>query len=82
MTEKTFDTIISVLINEKINAEKCNKHGINNAFIENINFALEELKKMNPNNNVEKLNQKMQTKTMLQKKLLNILENMESRKGR
>lgn len=44
MTEKTFETIVSVLINSKIDAEKNNKDGINNAYIESINNALEELK--------------------------------------
>ena len=43
-TEKTFETIVSVLINSKIDAEKNNKDGINNAYIESINNALEELK--------------------------------------
>ena len=52
MKEKTFDTIVSVLINSKIEAEKSNKHGINNAYIENINSALSELKEMKDNGKI------------------------------
>lgn len=44
MSEKTFETIVSVLINSKIEAEINNVSGINNAFIKNIDMALEELK--------------------------------------
>lgn len=46
MSEKTFETIVSVLINSKIEAEINNVRGINNAFIKNIDMALEELKNM------------------------------------
>ena len=44
MTDKTLNTIISVLINSKIDAETNNKDGINDAYIKNINEALQELK--------------------------------------
>ena len=46
MSEKTFETIVSVLINSKIEAEINNVRGINNAFIKHIDMALEELKNM------------------------------------
>lgn len=46
MTEKSFDTIVSVLINSKIKAENYNRDGINDAYIESINSALSELKEM------------------------------------
>ena len=46
MSEKTFETIVNVLINSKIEAEINNIRGINNAFIKNIDMALEELKNM------------------------------------
>ena len=46
MSKKTFETIVSVLINSKIEAEINNVKGINNTFIKNINMALEELKNM------------------------------------
>lgn len=46
MTEKTFDTIVSCLINSKLDAERDNVKGINDAYIHNIEDALEELKKM------------------------------------
>lgn len=39
MPEKTFDTIVAVLINAKNNAKKCNKHGINDEHIESIDSA-------------------------------------------
>lgn len=42
MTEKIFETIISVLINSKIEAKKYNKKGINDSYIEEIDFALLE----------------------------------------
>ncbi len=46
MTEKSFDTIVSVLINSKVIAMKFNEDGINDAYIESINSALSELKEM------------------------------------
>lgn len=49
MTEKSFDTIVSVLIDSKIIAMKFNEDGINDNYIENINFALSELKEMKNN---------------------------------
>ena len=52
MTEKSFDTIISVLIDSKIIAMKFNEDGINDAYIENINSALLELKEMKNNGNI------------------------------
>lgn len=44
MTEKTFETVISVLIDSKIRAENYNRNGINDVYIERINSALIELK--------------------------------------
>ena len=44
MTEETFEIIITDLINSKIEAEKYNRYGINDAYIERINSALFELK--------------------------------------
>lgn len=52
MTEKSFDTIISVLIDSKIIAMKFNEHGINDVYIENINSALSELKEMKNNGQI------------------------------
>lgn len=52
MTEKSFDTIISVLIDSKIIAMKFNENGINDAYIENINSALLELKEMKNNGGI------------------------------
>lgn len=52
MTEKTFDMIVSVLINSKITAMKFNEYGINDTYIENINSALSELKEMKNNGNI------------------------------
>lgn len=52
MTEKSFDTIVSCLINSKITAMKFNKNGINDAYIENINSALSELKEMKNNGQI------------------------------
>ena len=52
MTEKSFDTIISVLIDSKIIAMKFNEHVINDAYIENINSALSELKEMKNNGEI------------------------------
>ena len=52
MTEKSFDTIISVLIDSKIIAMNFNEHGINDAYIENINSALSELKEMKNNGQI------------------------------
>ena len=52
MTEKSFDTIISVLIDSKIIAMKFNEYGINDAYIENINSALSELKEMKNNGQI------------------------------
>lgn len=44
VTEKTFETVISVLIDSKIRAENYNRNGINDVYIERINSALIELK--------------------------------------
>ena len=52
MTEKSFDTIVSVLIDSKIIAMRFNEDGINDNYIENINFALSELKEMKNNGNI------------------------------
>lgn len=58
MTEKSFDTIVSVLIDSKIKRKKViamkfkNKDGINDNYIENINFALSELKEMKNNGEI------------------------------
>ena len=52
MIEKSFDTIVSVLIDSKIIAMKFNKNGINDAYIENINSALSELKEMKNNKKI------------------------------
>ena len=49
MTEKSFDTIVSVLIDSKIIAMKFNEDGINDNYIENINSALSELKEIKNN---------------------------------
>lgn len=46
MTEKSFYTIVSVLIDSKIIAMKFNENGINDAYIESIKSALSELKEM------------------------------------
>lgn len=46
MTEKTFETIVSCLTNSKIKAMRYNSKGFNDAYIENINSALSELKEM------------------------------------
>lgn len=51
MTEKTFETVISVLIDSKIKAENYNRYGINNTYIGKINSALFELKEMRTNHN-------------------------------
>lgn len=52
MTEKSFDTIVSVLIDSKIIAMKFNEDGINDNYIENINSALSELKEMKNNGKI------------------------------
>lgn len=52
MTKKVFETTVSVLINSKIKAEDSNKHGINDAYIENIDTALSELKDMQNNGKI------------------------------
>lgn len=52
MTEKSFDTIVLCLINSQITAMKFNKNGINDAYIENINSALSELKEMKNNRKI------------------------------
>ena len=44
ISEKTVETIVSVLINSKIEAENANKNGINDEYINSINSALEEIK--------------------------------------
>lgn len=43
MTEKTLDTILSVLIDDKIEAEKHNKNEINDAHLKSVDAALTEL---------------------------------------
>ena len=53
MTEKTFETIVSVLVNSKIQAENNNKKGINDTYIKSINNALKELKTLKQKNNVD-----------------------------
>ena len=52
MTEKSFDMIVSVLINSQIKAENYNRDGINDAYIESINSALSELKEMKNNGKI------------------------------
>lgn len=52
MTEKSFDIIVSILIDSKIMAMKFNEDGINDAYIKNINSALSELKEMKNNGNI------------------------------
>lgn len=52
MTEKSFDMIVSILIDSKIIAMKFNKDGINDAYIESINSALSELKEMKNNGQI------------------------------
>lgn len=52
MTEKSFDTIVSILIDSKIIAIKFNEDGINDNYIENINSALSELKEMKNNGGI------------------------------
>ena len=52
MTEKSFDTIVSVLINSKIKAENYNRDGINDTYIESINSDLSELKEMKNNEKI------------------------------
>lgn len=52
MTDKTFSTILSVLINSRINAEKFNEHGINNAHIKSVDSALAELHEMKSNGEI------------------------------
>lgn len=47
LSEQGLETIISCLINEKISAERDNKHGDNDAFIECVDNAIEELKQHN-----------------------------------
>lgn len=44
ISEKSVETIVSVLINSKIEAEKSNRNGINKEYINSINSALEEIK--------------------------------------
>lgn len=44
LTEESYAIIVSTLINAKIDAEKGNKKGINDAYIEAVNTALKELK--------------------------------------
>lgn len=53
MTEKTFETIVSVLVNSKIQAENNNKKGINDTYIKSINNALKELKTLKRKNSVD-----------------------------
>lgn len=52
ITEKSFDTIVSCLINSQITAMKFNRNGINDAYVENINSALSELKEMKNNGKI------------------------------
>lgn len=44
ISKESMEIIISVLINDKIEAEKSNKNGINDAHIEAVSKALMELK--------------------------------------
>ena len=53
MKSKNFETIVSVLVNSKIEAEKFNKNGINSEYIKNIDSALVELKGMKDNEEIE-----------------------------
>ena len=46
LTDESLGTIVSILVNEKIEAEKNNKEGISNEYIKSINVALEELKEI------------------------------------
>lgn len=46
ISDKSIEIIISILINEKIDAESRNKNGINNEYIKSIDNALTELKSM------------------------------------
>ena len=46
LTDESLGTIVSILVNEKIEAEKNNKDGISNEYIKSINVALEELKEI------------------------------------
>ena len=43
VTEESLEFIISVLVNEKIEAEENNNKGINNEYINSVNKALKEL---------------------------------------
>ncbi len=45
LTEESYEIIISTLIDAKIEAEKANRKGINNSYIEACSKALEELKR-------------------------------------
>ena len=45
LSEGSYEIIVSTLINSVIDAEKNNKNGINDVYIEACNNALEELKK-------------------------------------
>lgn len=60
MTEKTLDTILSVLIDDKIEAEKHNKNEINNAHLKSVDAALTELRTLKK----EMLNCKPQDNSM------------------
>lgn len=44
LTEKSYEIVVSTLINSKIEAERNNKHDINIGYIEAVRKALEELK--------------------------------------
>lgn len=60
MTEKTLDTILSVLIDDKIEAEKRNKNGINDVHLKSVDAALTELRTLKK----EMLNCKPQDNSM------------------
>ena len=52
MTEKSFYTIVSALIESKIMARGLNENGINDVYIEDVNSALSELKEMKDNGKI------------------------------
>ena len=44
LTSRSYEIIVSTIINAKMEAEKGNKNGINDAYIKAVNIALKELK--------------------------------------
>ena len=79
MTEKSFDTIASVLIDSKIIAMKFNEDGINDAYIENINSTLSELKEMKNNGKIIQWNVclSLERKVKTMKEYVNVKELLE-----